>query len=100
MVFSIKNNARNNNHVKDTSKSLFDALQRMRENSDRVMDDSNPSNSTTHWRQHRTLAYYQAEQEAILAQEEIGRKNKTILRKEAKGNPFLEERLKRGELTS
>ena len=85
--------------MKNPEKQLTEALKRMRDNSNRVIDDRNPFDTTTRWLPNRTLAYAQAEREAILIQEEIGRKNKTILRKEAKGNPFLEARLKRGELT-
>ena len=78
-----------------TKTPIKEALKKMRDNSYLVIDERcglrrKPSNF---------LLYYQYERMSIEAQEEIGRKNKTILRKEAKGNPFLEARLKRGELT-
>lgn len=80
--------------MKDPGKNMKEALKIMRANSYKALDSSGnlvrkPSNH---------ILYYQAEREFILAQEEIGRRNKTTMRKEAKGNPFLTERLKRGEL--
>ncbi|MBI4029160.1 MAG: hypothetical protein HY376_02235 [Candidatus Blackburnbacteria bacterium] len=80
--------------MKHPEKNLLRALKMMRENSYLVIDEKcglrrQPSNY---------LFYRQAEEESIFAQEEIGRRNKAILEKEAKGNPCLEALLKRGEM--
>uniref|UniRef100_A0A6M3IQ03 Uncharacterized protein n=1 Tax=viral metagenome TaxID=1070528 RepID=A0A6M3IQ03_9ZZZZ len=81
--------------MKNPEKQLTEALKGMRDNSYLVVDERcglrrKPSNY---------LLYYLYEKMSIEAQKEIGRINKSILRKEAKGNPILEARLKRGELT-
>lgn len=73
---------------------LKNILDKIRENSYLALDNQN---CLIHTPSNKYLDYlYQ--KEFLLIQEEIGRKNKTILRKEAKGNPFLTNILKRGEL--
>lgn len=45
------------------------------------------------------LMHYLLSNEIEIEMKTIGGQNKTKLRKEAKGNPYLEERLKRGEFS-
>lgn len=68
---------------------LLDLIRRRRKFEYRTLDGHRPSDKQVYWL---------LSTEIELEMEEIGRKNKTILKKEAKGNPFLEARLKRGEL--
>jgi hypothetical protein len=80
--------------MKNPEKQLSETLTGMCNNSYCVIDDQCglrriPSNN---------FLYYQYEKMSIEAQEEIGRRNKSILRKEAMGNPFLGAKLKKGEV--
>ena len=73
----------------DIGQKLLNLIRERRKYEYRTLDGYKPSNF---------LVHYLLSEEIEIVQKTIGGQNKTILRKEAKGNPFLEARLKRGEI--
>ena len=75
---------------KDIGQKLLNLIRERRKYEYRTLDGYKPTNKLMH---HLLSEEIEVEMKTISGQ------NKTIIRKEAKGNPFLEARLKRGELT-
>lgn len=69
---------------------LFSLIRERRRYEYRTLDGYKPTNY---------LIHHNLSEEIELEMKEIGAQNKTILRNEAKGNPFLIGKLKKGEGT-
>ena len=69
-------------------KDVIDLIRERRKYEYLTLDGRKPSDH---------LMYYILSKEIELEMKKIGARNKTALRKEAKGNKFLTERLRRGE---
>lgn len=67
---------------------LLNLIRERRKYEYRTIDGHEPTNK---------LMHYLLSEEIELEMKNIGGKNKTILRKEAKGKPYLQALLKRGE---
>ena len=71
------------------SMKLFNLIRERRKYEYRTLDGYKPSNK---------LLHYLLSEQIEIEMKTIGGQNKTKLRKEAKGNPFLLSILKRGEI--
>lgn len=74
---------------KNTGNKLLNLIRERRKHEYRTLDGYQPANK---------LMHYLLSNEIEIEMKTIGGQNKILLRKEAKGNKFLQDKLKKGEI--